>query len=74
MIVQMDNTVDYESFMESFQKTDAEASKKWLENMLKDIKSTSPRSTLKVSPPSYELSEDQIAEMIRKKSKQIVKV
>ena len=74
MIVQIDNTVDYESFMESFQRTDTEASKKWLENMLKDIKSTSPRSTVKNSPPTYDVIEDQVAEMIRAKQKKIVKV
>ena len=72
--VQLDNTVDYESFMDSFQRTDVEVSKKWLENMLKEVKSTSPGSKAKISPLSYEMFEDQISEMIKVKQKKIVKV
>ena len=72
---QPDGTVDYESFIESFQRTDAEASKTWLENVLKDdIKSLSPRSTAQNSPPSYEILEEQVGDMIQAKYRKISKV
>ena len=74
MVVQPDNTVDYESFMESFQKTDIEASKKWLENMLQDVKSASPKSSNKIAPLSHDVIESQIAAMVKAKNKKLLKV
>ena len=73
MVVQADNTVDYESFMESFQKTDIEASKKWLENMLQGVKSVSSRS-VKIAPLSYEVVEGQIGAMVKAKSRKLLQV
>ena len=73
MVVQADNTVDYESFMESFQKTDIEASKKWLENMLQGVKSVSSRS-VKIAPLSYEVVEGQIGAMVKAKSRKLIQV
>ncbi|XP_065054660.1 EF-hand calcium-binding domain-containing protein 6-like, partial [Rhopilema esculentum] len=70
-----DGTVDYESFIQSFQRTDAEASKTWLENALKDdVKILSPRSTAQNSPPSYEILEEQIGDMIQAKYRKISKI
>ena len=59
--------------MDSFQKTDNEASKKWLENVLQGVKST-PSSSLKSSPRGYENLDEQIGAMVKAKDKKLLKV
>ena len=75
MIVQPDGTVDYESFIDSFQKTDGEASRRWLENLLKnDMKSISPHSSSEYVVPSYSAMEEKMSEMIRARYSKLSKV
>ena len=75
MIVQPDGTVDYESFMDSFQKTDGEASRRWLENLLKsDMKNSPPHSSAEYVLPSYNAMEEKLSEMIRAKYSKLSKV
>ncbi len=71
MNVRPDNTVDYESFIESFQKSDAEASKRWMENLLKKDTMRSPKEA---QPLSYDAMEDKIAAMIQSRINKISKV
>ena len=75
MTANMDNTVDYESFMDSFQLTDSEASKRWLEKMLRGIKSTpSGDPPLGDAPPDRETLEEKLGMMVKAKDQALLKV
>ena len=75
MTANADNTVDYESFMDSFQLTDSEASKRWLEKMLRGIKSAPSGDPPSGDPPSdREALEEKIGLMVKAKDKVLLKV
>ncbi len=71
MNVKTDGTVDYESFIESFQKSDTEASNRWLENLLKKDAKTSPKQN---ALPSYEVMEEKISDMVQARYNKLSKV
>jgi len=74
MTANADNTVDYESFMDSFQLTDSEASKRWLEKMLRGIKSAPSGDPPSGDPPSdREALEEKIGLMVKAKDKVLLK-
>eukprot|EP00794_Sanderia_malayensis_P021385 gene21385-23472_t len=70
--VQPNGTVDCESFIESFQKSDAEASNRWMENLLRKDPTSSPKQ-FATAVPSYDVMEERMADMIQARCNRILK-
>ena len=66
MDVAHDSTINYDKFVESFQKSDTEASRKWLENRLKKdgLRDKEDFKPEKSPALSYDEAEKRLSEII----------
>ena len=76
MGVAPDSTINYDKFVESFQKSDTEASRKWLESLLKKdgLRDKEDFKPEKSPTLSYDESEKRLSEIILARFYKLTKV